>query len=48
MMYFWLIPAVVLLALVIWLLYSNATKRAPGRSEGRTVVDKGPEDQNEH
>lgn len=40
MMYFWFIPALVLLLVLVWLLYSAATKRVPGRTEGRTVVDK--------
>ena len=42
MMYFWLIPAVVLLAALLWGLYEMATKRpgARGRTSGRTLVDK--------
>jgi hypothetical protein len=40
MMYFWFIPAFLLLLVVLWFLYSAATKRAPGRSDGRTVLDK--------
>lgn len=43
MMYFWLIPAVVLLVVVLWVLYAAATKRAPQRTEGKTVVDKAPD-----
>jgi hypothetical protein len=40
MMYFWFIPAVIVLALLLWALYAGATKRAPHRTEGRTIVDK--------
>jgi len=40
MMYFWLIPAVVIFLLLVWFLYYSATRRAPHRTEGRTIVDK--------
>jgi hypothetical protein len=40
MMYFWFIPALLLLALLFWMLYGAATKRASGRTSGRTVTDK--------
>jgi hypothetical protein len=43
MMYFWFIPLLVLLVVLVWFLYSLATKRAPGRTEGRTLVDKSSE-----
>jgi hypothetical protein len=45
MMYFWFIPALVLLIVLIWFFYATATKKAPGRSEGRTVVDKSSDTQ---
>jgi hypothetical protein len=40
MMYFWFIPALVLLLALVWFFYAAATKRAPGRTEGKTLVDK--------
>jgi hypothetical protein len=44
MMYFWFIPALILLVVFLWLFYALATKRAPGRTDGRTVVDKPVDD----
>jgi len=40
MMYFWLIPALVLFVLLVWWLYYSATRRAPHKTDGRTIVDK--------
>ncbi len=42
MMYFWLIPAILLALAVLWGLYGMATKNpgARGRTSGRTLVDK--------
>jgi cbb3-type cytochrome oxidase subunit 3 len=42
MLYFWLIPAVLLFVLLIWFLYGAATKRraAGVRTSGETLVDK--------
>jgi hypothetical protein len=42
MLYFWLIPVVFLAVVLIWILYSLATKRkeAGVRSTGETLVDK--------
>ncbi len=42
MVYFWLIPALLLLLALMWGLYGTATKHktARGRSSGRILVDK--------
>ena len=40
MMYFWFIPALLLLVVLLWMFYAGATKRVPHRTEGRTIVDK--------
>jgi hypothetical protein len=40
MMYFWLIPALLLVAILVWALYAAATKRAIGRTQGKVVTDK--------
>jgi hypothetical protein len=44
MMYFWLIPAVILLLVVVWLVYGAATKRknAGVKTEGEVLVHKPP------
>ncbi|MEW6156392.1 MAG: hypothetical protein AB1813_03110 [Verrucomicrobiota bacterium] len=41
MFYIWFIPLVLILAVVVWLLYANATKkrRAGMKSRGETLVD---------
>ena len=44
MMYFWFIPVLILLLLALWALYLGTRKRARGRSDGRTILDKGPPD----
>jgi uncharacterized membrane protein len=44
MLYFWLIPILVLLLLALWALYVGTRRRARGRSDGRTILDKGPPD----
>jgi hypothetical protein len=42
MMYFWLIPIVILFVALVWILYGLATKRkaAGVRTTGETLVDK--------
>jgi hypothetical protein len=42
MLYFWLIPAAILLVVLIWVLYGLATKRkgAGVRLSGETLLDK--------
>lgn len=40
MMYFWFIPVLILLVGLLWGLYASATRRAPHRTDGRTVLDK--------
>ena len=40
MMYFWFVPALIILAIVLWALYAAATKKRADRTEGRTVFDK--------
>lgn len=40
MMYFWLIPALIALFVLLWITYTAATKKPVGRTEGKPLVDK--------
>lgn len=47
MMYFWFVPVLVLLLVLLWMLFAAATKKHPGRTDGRTVLDKESANKNE-
>jgi hypothetical protein len=40
MLYFWFIPALVVLLVLLWILYGAISGRASERTEGRTLLDK--------
>jgi hypothetical protein len=39
MMYFWFIPAVLLLMVCLWIFYTMGTRKNPERVDGKTIVD---------
>ena len=40
MIYFWFIPALIIVLVLLWILYGAVAGRPAQRTEGRTILDK--------
>ncbi|HET7624872.1 MAG TPA: hypothetical protein VFM25_06355 [Verrucomicrobiae bacterium] len=50
MLHFWLIPAIAIAIIILWSFYATVKNRGGSgiRSEGRTMVDKPAEEEDDH